>query len=148
MPTKTESLASVIDETRRLFHRLANAAERLQADLDVTASERAVLEALARGSHTVPEIARSKGVSRQHIQTIVNSLASDDLVEARENPAHQRSSLLALTPAGERCFREIQKREQVVLGELAQRFRGSDLEKVAQTLKALGDHLEAAVARR
>lgn len=144
MPSsRTELLGTVIDETRRLFHRLANTAERAHADLGITASQRAVLEALFRsGPQTVPQIARTKSVSRQHIQTIANSLAGEDLIETRDNPAHQRSQLLALTAKGERCFHSVKERERAILGELAQRFRMADLETTARTLRTAGDLLE------
>jgi DNA-binding MarR family transcriptional regulator len=140
---RAELLSSVIDETRRLFHCLANAAERAHADLGLTASQRAVLEALAfAGLQTVPQIARAKGVSRQHIQTIANALVDAALIETRDNPAHQRSPLLALTPEGERCFQQVQEREQAILAELAQRFRLADLETTARTLKTASGLLE------
>jgi DNA-binding MarR family transcriptional regulator len=140
---RAELLHAVIDETRRLFHRLANAAERAHADLGLTASQRAVLEALASaGPQSVPQIARAKGVSRQHIQTIANALVDAALIETRDNPAHQRSPLLALTPEGERCFQQVQQREQTILSELAQRFRLVDLETTARTLKTASRLLE------
>ncbi|WP_428266250.1 MarR family winged helix-turn-helix transcriptional regulator [Haliangium sp.] len=146
MPAKrADLLHAVIDETRRLFQLLTNTANRAYADLDITASQRAVLESLsADGAQTVPQIARAKRVSRQHIQSIANSLVRAGLVETRDNPAHQRSPLLALTPGGERCFREIQTREAAVLAELAQRFRLSDLEVTVKTMRAACELLDSA----
>jgi DNA-binding MarR family transcriptional regulator len=140
---RAELLHAVIDETRRLFHRLANVAERTHADLGLTASQRAVLETLSSaGPQSVPQIARAKGVSRQHIQTIANALLDAALIETRDNPAHQRSPLLALTPEGERCFQQVERREQAILAELAQRFRLADLDTAARTLKTASDLLE------
>lgn len=146
---RAELLSTVVDETRRLFHRLANAAEHAHADLGLTAGQRAVLEALSRdGPQTVPQIARAKGVSRQHIQTIANSLADEHRIETRDNPAHQRSPLLALTTDGHRCFHDVQERERTILDGLAQRFRLADLETTARTLKAASDLLERAKDER
>lgn len=137
MPSnRVQLLRSIIDETRRLFHRLANVADGAHADLGLTASQRAVLEALSReGPQTVPHIARAKGVSRQHIQAIANVLVEQKRIETRDNPAHQRSALIALTPEGERCFQEIQERERIILEDLAQRFRLAELETTVRTLK-------------
>jgi DNA-binding MarR family transcriptional regulator len=140
---RAERLSIVVDETRRLFHRLANAADRAHSDLGLTASQRAVLEALSRdGPQTVPQIARAKGVSRQHIQTIANALAEAGLIAARDNPAHRRSPLLTLSLDGERCFQRVQAREQAILAQLAQRFRLADLETTAHTLQAASQLLE------
>lgn len=93
---RAQLLSSVIDETRRLFHCLAS-----------VASQKAVVETPSRDG---PQIARAKGVSRQHIQTIANGLTEEKLIETHDNPAHQRSPLLALTSEGTRRFQDVQKR--------------------------------------
>jgi len=57
----------------------------------LSAARRGVLRSLARlGPQTVPQMAGARPVSRQHIQTIVNALAADGLVETIDNPAHKR----------------------------------------------------------
>lgn len=146
---RTALLGTVIDETRRLFHRLARAAEHAHADVGLTASQRAVLEALSRGGpQTVPQIARAKKVTRQHIQTIANALVEENLVETRENPAHQRSPVLVMTTDGEQCFNQVQEREQTILTELSQRFRLADLETTARTLELASRLLEQSNAEQ
>ena len=93
-------LYRVIVQVRRLFHRLAEVADEAHRDLGVTASQRAVLETLSNdGPQTVPQIARRKAVTRQHIQILVNGLVERGHVALADNPAHQRSSLAALTAA-------------------------------------------------
>lgn len=141
-PRRSEHLRAVIDETRRLFHRLANLAEHIHEDLGIRASERAVLEFLwHKGPHTVPQIARAKEVSRQHIQTIVNALMARDLVDTRDNPAHQRSQLIGLTEPGERCFCKVHEREVELLRRIARRFQATDLETTTTTMRDLGEVL-------
>lgn len=96
-----DAVVSVIEEARTLIHRSVAAVDRLHADLGVTAPMRAVLEFLDRaGPTTVSDIARDRGVSRQHIQTIVNDLADRELVDRLDNPRHQRAPLIALSPSG------------------------------------------------
>ncbi len=90
-----------MDEVRLLMHRAVRFVEELHADLGVSTPERAVLEFLTRnGPTTVPDIARARGVSRQHIQTIVNGLLERSLVETMANAAHRRSSFVTLTDNG------------------------------------------------
>ncbi|MGH9215889.1 MAG: MarR family transcriptional regulator, partial [Acidimicrobiales bacterium] len=87
MFTDVETLA---DEVRLHYHALVRLAGALHGALKVSAPMRAVLEFLqAQGPTPVPRIARSRGVSRQHVQTIVNELLDDGLVELRDNPAHR-----------------------------------------------------------
>ena len=108
-----EPVVELLDEVRLLFHRAAQAVEELHAGEPVTAGTRAVLEALGRGGPaTVPDVARSRHVSRQHIQTLVNDLLAKGLVAAEGNPAHRRSPLYALTPEGARTLRRISGRER------------------------------------
>jgi DNA-binding MarR family transcriptional regulator len=107
-----------MDEVRLLMHGAVRFVEDLHADLGVSTPERAVLEFLARhGPSTVPDIARARGVSRQHIQTIVNGLLDRMLVETARNPAHRRSPLIALTGGGLRLIDEMLDREHTALAD-------------------------------
>jgi DNA-binding MarR family transcriptional regulator len=81
---------------------------------------RGVMASLAAaGPRTVPELARERAVSRQHIQTLVNELAAASLAEARPNPSHRRSPLIALTGEGQRRLRLAQARKAKLLAGLA-----------------------------
>jgi DNA-binding MarR family transcriptional regulator len=109
---------SLMDEVRLLMHAAVVFVEELHADLDVSTPERAVLEFLVRnGPTTVPDVARARGVSRQHIQTIVNGLLDRELVEPRRNPAHRRSPLVALADDGRRQIDEMLRREHDALDD-------------------------------
>src|SRR5262249_26714267 len=82
------ALQSVGDETRKLFHRLKAVAETVHGQGETSAGRRGILLDLARhGAHTVPQLARARPVSRQHIQTLVNALRTDRYVELIDNPA-------------------------------------------------------------
>lgn len=147
--TRAARLETVIDEARLLFHRLSSFADGMHADLELTVGQRALLEALARGGpQTVPTIARARGVSRQHIQTLANGLAERGLVTTCDNPAHRRSPLLTLTRAGTELFQETQRREASVLENLARGHKLAELEATALTLATLREQLEALASDR
>lgn len=90
-----------------------------------------------RGPCRVPQVAREKGVSRQHIQTVVNALLAAGLVECHDNPDHLRSPMLRLSASGARAFEAIRRRETRLLTDLAKRIPGSDLEVTLNTLNAM-----------
>jgi MarR family len=72
-----------------------------------------VLRGLRRHSaQTVPNMARMRPVSRQHIQELVNRLHATGLVEFEENPAHRRSHLVRLTLNGQRKIGDKEDRER------------------------------------
>jgi DNA-binding MarR family transcriptional regulator len=66
----------------------------------------------------VPEIARARGVTRQHIQVGVDELAAAGLVELVDNPAHRRSRLVTTTTAGVETIERMQRREIDAIADL------------------------------
>jgi DNA-binding MarR family transcriptional regulator len=105
-------MEELLNEVRLLWHRMVQAGERLHAGEPFTLGMRAVLERLAReGPATVPGVARSRHVTRQHIQTLVNALLERKLVELRDNPAHKRSPLIGLTLEGAETIRRVKRKE-------------------------------------
>jgi DNA-binding MarR family transcriptional regulator len=140
MKTEATKLYAVIRDIRLCFNLLRARADEMHKDLGVNASMRAVMESLAGGDErTVPEIARSRGVSRQHIQVIVNALTEANLIKARDNPDDKRTFLVSLTEQGRAVFGEIQKREAVELRVLSETFSTDELKVTLNTLRKLSD---------
>jgi DNA-binding MarR family transcriptional regulator len=129
---------ALADEVRLNYHALVRLAGALHGDLRVTPPMRAVLEFLqAWGPTPVPRIARSRGVSRQHIQTIVNELLHERLVELHDNPAHRRSCLIALTAAGDATIAGIRDTERTVVGDAFADIDADAVRAATQTLRAV-----------
>jgi DNA-binding MarR family transcriptional regulator len=139
-----DELASLVEKVRACFRELRRTGDDLHEDLGVTAAMRAVMEHIRRnGPATVPDIARNKSVSRQGIQVLVDSLGRSRLASIEPNPAHKRSSLVALTRKGETAFDEILRREHDLLGELAQDRSARSLRSAAAQLAILTDDLKS-----
>lgn len=97
-----------------------------------------VLKSLAEaGPATVPELARMRPVSRQHIQTIVNHLMDKGWVKVRPNPRHKRSGLVALTAKGRRALNDMLADATRLAGDLAGKLDAADLRKAERALKGL-----------
>src|SRR5574342_396024 len=78
---------SLINETVSLFHRLRIVADQIHHCGEMTGALRSILRSLDKlGEQTVPQIARARAVSRQHVQALVNQLAEERLVEFIANP--------------------------------------------------------------
>ena len=94
-------LEVLINEVRLLYQSVVQIADEIHGDSNISLGMRAVLEYLGRnGSATVPHMAKERRVSRQRIQTLVNSLLELEMVKSIDNPASKRSPLIALTPVG------------------------------------------------
>jgi DNA-binding MarR family transcriptional regulator len=128
---------------RHLFHQLRAVAETATPVSDgFTASHRAVMESLTtHGAQTVPALARARPVARQHIQVLVNDLAAMGWVETRPNPAHKRSALVALTPAGVRRFELIRRAESKVLESMRLSLPAAKMARLAEELEVLSGDL-------
>ncbi len=130
-------VAAALRSARECFHRLRAYGDTLHADLGVNASMRGVLETLAElGSVTVPQVARIKGVSRQHIQLVVNALADKGFVTGRSNPMDARSPLVEITRDGSALLDAIAARETKILSVFAQQFSAADIATTQRTLDA------------
>jgi DNA-binding MarR family transcriptional regulator len=135
-------MEALLDQVRLLWHVLGQVADRLHED-EVTLGMRAVLEFLDReGPKAVPEVARSRRVTRQHIQALVNDLLELHLVVLDANPAHRRSALIRLTDEGQEAFRRMKRRERRFFDDLDLKARPGDLRQAAATLKAVREALE------
>jgi DNA-binding MarR family transcriptional regulator len=142
-----DQIVELLDEVRLLFNRAAQVVEELHHGERVTAGMRAVLEALDRaGSAPVPEIARRRQVSRQHIQVLVNALLAEELISTQDNPAHRRSPLVQLTPAGALMIRRMKKREQRYLARLEVAVGPGEFARARRTLENLREAMGVAHA--
>jgi len=131
-----DAFDALVDEIRISYHFLADLAGRLHDDIDPPG--RAVLEHLTRnGAASVPQIARVRHVSRQHIQSIVNGLLARGLVETTANPAHRRSHLIVLTDTGHDLIRRVIERERTVIEPLTGTVEVARIREAATTLAAL-----------
>lgn len=112
--------------------------ERLVHDLGWTVGSRAVVEALAeRGSATVPQVAAELSLARQNVQRQVDELLRLGHVRTRPNPAHRRSVLLQLTPAGRKAFDRLHSSELTDLASLAGECTDEELAVAERVLAAL-----------
>ena len=141
--SKGEKMVALTGAVRAVFNRLKALGDELHGDLEVTTAMRAVMETLSQaGPMTVPRIAKLKGVTRQHIQLLADALVAAGLAAVKENPAHRRSSLIALTEKGKRVFAKMRAREAPVVEEIAWEFDTQEMERATAVLMRLAARLD------
>ena len=142
-------LVELTDEVRRTHNTLAAVVDDLHAERAIPVRLRAALEYLERhGPTTVPDIARARGVTRQHIQTTVNELLDRSLVAYAPNPQHRRSHLVALTNNGAETIAAMQRAERTALEPRLPELDPADLAAATATLRSLRIALPDPHARR
>jgi DNA-binding MarR family transcriptional regulator len=139
MATWQPDLAPLVGRIPRLYSLLKTWGDEIHADIGITAGMRAIMSAIAAGGgRTVPDLARERAVSRQHIQSVINDLLDAGLAATVRNPSHRRSPLLALTEEGLRRLRIVEAREAEYLTRIAPAVSHLELAAAAR----LFDHLE------
>lgn len=131
-------LRAVIDETIGLFHRIRWVAEQIYAPAGRSTARRGLLRGLVRfGPQTVPQLAKARSVSRQHIQAVADALAAEGLVERIPNPRHARSLLYRATGKGAALVRSMDEVDDRVLAAAGEHLSRADLAVTARTLAGL-----------
>ncbi len=137
-------VGAVMDQTLALFRRLRLVAEELHGGGPLSGGKRNLLRELERlGPRTVPQMARVRSVTRQHIQMHVNDLAGQGHVELVHNPAHRRSKLVRLTEQGREEVASMIRREVRLLSKLYVAATEEELRKAADVLRAVREAFES-----
>jgi DNA-binding MarR family transcriptional regulator len=138
MATWQPDLAPFLGKISRLNALLKTVTSALHADLGLNPSMRALIGDLAAcGPRTVPQLARERNVSRQHVQAVANDLLAAGLAEALPNAAHRRSALVGVTPEGRRRLRLVGEREAEVLAQIAPAVSPADLGAALRLMEVL-----------
>jgi len=122
---------------------------RIEAITEATAGfataggEWGILRSLVKeGSQTVPEMARSRPMSRQHCQTITNALEAQGYVEFVDNPKHKKSKLVQATKKGRARFQSMRKQFLAAAGVYAPFFTASEVTMATDVCRRARDLIE------
>lgn len=117
---KTEQLYHLIWMSRPLMQAAEALVERNLEGTSLTVRMRAVLEIIARhGNQSVPEIATHLHINRQYVQVMVNETIAQGFTRKVSNPRHRKSSLIALTGAGDQMISAVMSNELDSVRKLA-----------------------------
>lgn len=145
-PVRTQAgqvLTSLVVPVIQLKAHFSRAGEAIARTGRQTLARWLVMETVASASRTVPQIARALGLSRQSVQRLADLLARDGLAEYEENPEHQRSKLLRLTPRGQRALAKIQEAQRAWANRVAERIGEQDLRHAATVVDRLTQALKS-----
>ncbi|MFN0085692.1 MAG: MarR family winged helix-turn-helix transcriptional regulator [Blastocatellia bacterium] len=134
----------LVDETVRLYRRLNILAEQVHNQGEMSGGLRGILRGLNReGPRTVPQLARSRNVSRQHIQMLINRLEEAGYVELVDNPAHKRSPLARLTARGKTAVESMNRHEERLLSRANTGASEKRMAEAAETLRTIRQFFES-----
>lgn len=141
-PSTMGPLGQAIRRAEGVLRALTN---RLLSDLDVTATQHAVLAAVADSPGlSNAQLARTCGVAPQTMTTVVANLESQRLIERTPSAVHSRVMISTVTPTGRRVLRRAQDATETAEGRLTDAFAPHELDQLHSYL----DRVVSALATR
>ncbi len=126
----------------RLNGQVLELAERLSRPAGLTATRWQVLGAVLDAPHTVSDIARIMGITRQSVQRTADQLEVDGLITYRDNPAHRRAKLVVPTDSGIDAVRRINDDHRTAAQALAERLGVDEWSSIRAALHTLSAALD------
>jgi DNA-binding MarR family transcriptional regulator len=137
-----EVLTDVIIATFRLNGRLMDFARQRAREGGLTATEWQVLGGVLDEPHSVAEIGRRMGMTRQGVQRVADRLVDRGLAEYRPNLAHRRAKLMACTEAGYWAIRQITLVQRPWADRIGAEIGAAELRETLTTMRRLVVTLE------
>lgn len=138
MNTDTKDIIPlIVADIYELAGRFRDGGEVIAGALGQTQARWQVLSAASASPHTVPQIARRLGVTRQNVQRIADLLVQERWASFEPNPDHKGSPFLVLNARGQDALAKITKAAGQSHVQLARRLSGTDVGALHRGLRRL-----------
>jgi DNA-binding MarR family transcriptional regulator len=127
----------IIADIYELAGRFREYGETIAQTVGQTQARWQVMSAASDDPHTVPQIARVLGVTRQNVQRIADLLVAEGSAEYRDNPDHRASPHLVLTKRGRAAFEQLMKAAGGYHARIARKLSSSDVVSLQRGLRHL-----------
>lgn len=136
---KGEIFTEIVLEVFRLGGLLVSEGDQMGSEFGVTSARWKILGAiyLAGTAQTVPQIARSMGLTRQAVQRLVDAMHEDGLLVFQDNPDHKRARLITLSSLGESVYARLGEKQSVWAKGCSTGITRAELETTLSVLKRL-----------
>ena len=130
-------LTDLIIPVIQLERHFSRAGETIAASAGQTLARWLTMEMVAAEPATVAQVARRLDLTRQSVQRIADLLAADGLAEYMDNPAHQTSLLVRLTPRGRQTLRTIQVSQRAWANDVGASIGEANLRQASRVIDQL-----------
>jgi DNA-binding MarR family transcriptional regulator len=131
----------VIADVYELAGRFRDCGEAIARTVGQTQARWQVLSAASGAPHSVPQIARVLGVTRQNVQRIADLLVEEGSALYQDNPDHRASPHLVLTRRGRTALEALTKAASGYHARLARKLSSADVVSLQRGLRRLLDAL-------
>ena len=141
---KAEAVAELMLEVAQCFFKIRALGQRTGLFTSWGGGAFGFMRSLALlGPMTVPQIAQMRPTSRQRMQRLADELAAEGLVDFIDNPKHQRSKLVRLTPKGDVRYRALNARLLSVASTMGLALSEASIRKTSEIVRQLSADVTA-----
>jgi DNA-binding MarR family transcriptional regulator len=141
---KAEAVAELMLDVAQCFFRIRALGQRTGLITSWGGGAFGFMRSLALlGPLTVPQIAQMRPTSRQRMQRLADELAAEGLVDFIENPKHQRSKLVRLTPKGDARYRALNARLLSVASTMGLALSEASIRNTSEIVRQLSSDVTA-----
>ncbi|HLH91931.1 MAG TPA: MarR family transcriptional regulator [Xanthobacteraceae bacterium] len=140
--TPQSLLPLIVADVYRLAGRFRENGEAIAETVGQTQARWQVMSAASAEPHTVPQIARVLGVTRQNVQRIADLLVADGSAQYEDNPDHRASPYLVLTRRGRAALDQLGKAAGGYHARLARKLSPADIASIHRGLRRLVEALK------
>ena len=132
--SKAEAIAELLLDVAQCFFRIRALGQKTGLITSWGGGAFGFMRSLALlGPLTVPQIAQMRPTSRQRMQRLADELAAEGLVDFIDNPKHQRSKLVRLTPKGNARYRALNARLLAVASTMGLALSEASIRNTSET---------------
>jgi len=138
MDTPSSSLVPIIiADVYELAGRFRDCGEAIARTVGQTQARWQVLSAASAQPHSVPQLARVLGVTRQNVQRIADLLVAEGSAQYQDNPDHRASPHLALTKRGRAALEQLTKAAAGYHARLTKKLSAAEIASIQRGLRRL-----------
>ena len=135
--TATSLVPVIIADVYELAGRFRDCGEAIARTVGQTQARWQVLSAASAAPHSVPQLARVLGVTRQNVQRIADLLVAEGSAQYQDNPDHRASPHLVLTKRGRAALEQLTKAAGGYHARLARKLSPADISSIQRGLRRL-----------
>lgn len=143
-PQKGPVFTEIVLKVFKLGGLLVSEGDHMGSEYGITSARWKILGALylAGAPQTVPQIARSMGLTRQAVQRLVDAMHEDELLFFQDNPGHKRAKLISLSELGKTVFLKLDEKQSGWAMKCSIDITKAELETTLSVLKRISDSID------
>lgn len=138
---KESVFTNIVLEVFKLGGLLVNEGDQMTSEHGMTSARWKILGAISLTDkpQTVPQIAKSMGLTRQAVQRLVDAMQKDGFVVFEANPDHKKAKLITLSKLGEDTYYLLSKKQSVWAKGCVAKIDKNELNTTLKVLKSISD---------